>query len=263
MKTSVWLWLCDALLCIPTACQQRRKQKLLQYLQTSYRGHFSLQGGCYSCSWEGGFVVHALQPSGPRTAIFGGETITFQKELWGFSFDVVWGYCMVHAGECWGQGGLCMRVSMRVRAAVRVTWQGYISQRAAGPDVWLPLTVHSRRGWSGEGPTPSPPFPRTKARAQLIDVNSVAFVPKAQRHAEWEIWPLLRVRLCFWTPLAVSGRSGQRVSERMRGKGEGVRWRGVEVCPDWCSVQVGGGGGFTQEERHDALLLHLTLSTTN
>lgn len=80
-----------------------------------------------------------------------------------------------------------MLVSVCVRAVVRVTWQGYISQRAAGPDVWLPLTVHSRRGWSGEGPTPSPPFPRTKAKAQLIDVNSVAFVPKAQRHAEREI----------------------------------------------------------------------------
>lgn len=77
-----------------------------------------------------------------------------------------------------------MHVGVCVCAAVRVTWQGYISQRAAGPDVWLPLTVRSRRGWSGEGPTPRPPFPRTKARSQLIDVNSVAFVPKAQRHAE-------------------------------------------------------------------------------
>jgi len=77
-----------------------------------------------------------------------------------------------------------MHVRVCVHASVRVTWQGYISQRAAGPDVRLPLTVHSRRGWSGEGPAPSPPFPGTKARAQLIDVNSVAFVPKAQRHAE-------------------------------------------------------------------------------
>lgn len=67
---------------------------------------------------------------------------------------------------------------------VHVTRQGYISQRAAGPDIWLPLTVHSRRGWSGAGPTSSPPFPRTKARVQLKDVNSVAFVAKAQRHAE-------------------------------------------------------------------------------
>lgn len=71
-----------------------------------------------------------------------------------------------------------------MRVPVHVTWQGYISQRAAGPDVWLPLTVHSRRGWSGAGPTSSPPFPRTKARVQLKDVNSVAFVAKAQRHAE-------------------------------------------------------------------------------
>ena len=47
-----------------------------------------------------GLVVRALQPSGPGAAIFGGKTITFQKELWGFSFDVVRGYCMVHAGEC-------------------------------------------------------------------------------------------------------------------------------------------------------------------
>ena len=118
----------------------------------------------------------------------------------------------------------CVCVWVWVRAAVHVTWQGYISQRAAGPDVWLPLTVHSRRCWSGAGPTPSPPFPRTKARAQLKDVNSVAFVPKAQRHAEWEIWPLPIVRLCFWAPLAVSGSSGQRVSERMGRDGVGDSW---------------------------------------
>lgn len=113
---------------------------------------------------------------------------------------------------------VCVRV-----CALPCVWhgRGYTSQRAVGPDVWLPLTVHSRGCWSGEGPAPSLPFPGTKARAQLIDVNSVAFVPKAQRHAEWEIWPLLRVRLCFWTPLAFFGRSGQRVSEQMRGKTAG------------------------------------------
>lgn len=72
-----------------------------------------------------------------------------------------------------------MHVNVFAHAFVRVTWQGYTSQRAAGPDVSLPLTVHSRRGWSGEGPTPGPSFPRTKAWPDLIDVNSVAFVPKA------------------------------------------------------------------------------------
>lgn len=178
----------------------------------------------------------------PRAAIFGGETITFQKELWGFSFDVAWGYCMVHAGECWGQGGVCMRVS--VCACVRALlcmWHGRGTsvKGPLGPDVWLPLTVRSRRGWSGAGPTPSPPFPRTKAIAQLKDVNSAAFVPKAQRHAEWEIWPLPKVRLCFWTPLAVSGNSGgKKVTERIGWSGCEPAW-GIGVCHDGWSAQVG------------------------
>ena len=37
----------------------------------------------------------------------------------------------------------------------------------------------------------------------------------------------------------------------MGGDGVGDSWRGVEVAPNWWSVQVGarGGGGFTQKER--------------
>lgn len=74
-----------------------------------------------------------------------------------------------------------------MRAGVCVTWQGsHPSKRAAGPDVWPPLTVRSRRGWSAEGPcSQAPPTrPGLLSRAGVIDVNSAAFVPKAQRHAE-------------------------------------------------------------------------------
>lgn len=46
-------------------------------------------------------------------------------------------------------------------------------------------------------------------------------------------------QILFLNPLAVSGSSGQRVSERMGGDGVGASGRGVEVCPNWWSVQVG------------------------
>lgn len=121
----------------------------------SNRVHRMLCGG-----GRGGFAVHALElPS------FGTENHYFSKgELWGFSFDVVWGgYCARQCGrtsrarwEC-AFACECVCVCVRARAGVRVTWQGHISQRAAGPDVWLPLTARSRRGWSGEGPAPSGP----------------------------------------------------------------------------------------------------------
>lgn len=114
--------------------------------------------------------------------------------------------------------------------ALSCVWHGRGTSVKGPPGQTFGCPWQCTPGGAGlvQGPLPSPPFPRTKARAQLKDVNSVAFVPKAQRHAEWEIWPLVRVRLCFWTPLAVSGSSGQRVSERMGGDGVGVRWRGVE-----------------------------------
>lgn len=181
-----------------------------------------------------GLLTMHYSPVALELPSLGGKPLLFKRS--GGTFRLMWsgGIVWCNAGECWGQGGVCMHVSVCVRAVVRVTWQGYISQRAAGPDVWLPLTVHSRRGWSGEGPTPSPPFPRTKAKAQLIDVNSVAFVPKAQRHAEREIWPLPRVRLCLWTRLAVSGSLGQRVREQARG---------CRCVPTWQSVQVVVVGG--------------------
>lgn len=119
----------------------------------SNRVHRMLGGG-------GGFTVHALElPS------FGTENHYFSKgELWGFSFDVVsGGYCARQCGRMlrarWECVFACECVCVRARAGVRVTWQGHISQRAAGPDVWPPLTARSRRGWSGEGPAPSAPHP--------------------------------------------------------------------------------------------------------
>lgn len=58
---------------------------------------------------------------------------------------------------------VCAHVSVFACAAVHVTLRGDSSQSAAGTDVWLPLTVHSRRGWSAIGPTPGPSFPRDKS----------------------------------------------------------------------------------------------------
>lgn len=94
-KKSVWLYHRDALLHIGG----KENKNFCGISKHDVGDVFSLQGEFYSCPQEGGFVVHALQPCGPRAAIFGGETITFQKELWGFSFDVVWGYCMVQCGR--------------------------------------------------------------------------------------------------------------------------------------------------------------------
>lgn len=141
------------------------------------------------------------------------------------------------------------RWSVYACECVRALWcmwhgKGYISQRAPGPDVWLPLTGHSRRGWSAAGPTTSPPFPRTKAMAQLKDVNSVAFVLKAQRHAEWEIWPLPKVRLCFWTPLALSGSMGQEMSERMG-------WCGCELFMEWGAILTSRTSRWCVRVKHE------------
>lgn len=157
------------------------------------------------------------------------------------AFRLMW-----HEGIVW-----CMRENVEGKVECVCVWacvrallcmwhgRGTSVKGPLGPDVWLPLTVRSRRGWSGAGPTPSPPFPRTKAIAQLKDVNSAAFVPKAQRHAEWEIWPLPKVRLCFWTPLAVSGNSGgKKVTERIGWSGCESAW-GIGVCHDGWSAQVG------------------------
>lgn len=112
--------------------------------------------------------------------------------------------CSGHGGD-WGGG--------------TVTWQGCIRQRDAGarrlaaPDralqeglVWWPLLQAPRSA-------------RTKASAQLKDVNWGAFVPRARGHAEWENWPLLGVRLCL-NPLAVSASgTAHRLSGQLWGGG--------------------------------------------
>lgn len=106
------------------------------------------------------------RPRDLGAATFGGKTITSQKELRGFPFDVVRGYCMLPCGRMlrarWSVCA-CAYVSLFACAAMHVMWRGDSSQRAAGADVWLPLTVRSRRGWSAEGPTLGPPFPRDKS----------------------------------------------------------------------------------------------------
>lgn len=228
---------------IDTAHQTKVNKKYDSISKLGIQRRFGLQGEFYSCynvhRREGLSSMHRSPPALELPSL-GAKPLLFKRSCGVFrlmwSEGIVW--CMRENVEGKVE---CVCMWAWVRVAVHVTWQGYISQRAAGPDVWLPLTVHSRRDWSGAGPTPSPPFPRTKARAQLKDVNSVAFVAKAQRHAEWEIWPLPRGRLCFRTPLAVSGSSGQQVSERIGEDGVGAGWRGVKVCPKWWGVQVGGG----------------------
>lgn len=114
--------------------------------------------------------------------LLGPKTITFQKGSCG-AFRLMWsrgwgGYCARQCGrmlrarwEC-VFACKCVCVCVHARAGVRVTWQEHISQRAAGPDVWLPLTARSRRGWSGEGPAPSAPpphpsVPRDKSQGPL------------------------------------------------------------------------------------------------
>lgn len=86
------------------SCRFKRLQLNVRYNRNVslnlIMGTFSiLMGEFSSCPQEGGFVIHASQPRGPRAAIFWGETITFQKELWGFSFDVGRGYCILQCGR--------------------------------------------------------------------------------------------------------------------------------------------------------------------
>lgn len=225
---------------------------------------FSLQDEFYSCNnvhrREGLSSMH-YSPLALELPSLGAKPLLFRSSCGAFrlmsSEGIVWFMRENVEGKV-----ECVCVWVCVCAVVHVTWQGYISQKAAGTDVWLPLTVHSRRGWSGAGPTPSPPFPRTKARAQLKDVNSVAFVPKAQRHAEWEIWPL--PDCVFELPLLSRAVQGKEwVSEW-----EEMEW--VRAVAGW-SVEGGGSvltGGvyrwrFAREEQHQEVPPHLTLNTTH
>lgn len=118
------------------------------------------------CLAPGGRVCRPRKPSPVTLELppLGAKPLLSQKELWGFPFDVVRDYCTPPCGRMLrARWSVCAHVSVFACAAVHVTWRGDSSQRAAGTDVWLPLTVHSRRDWSAEGPTPGAPFPRDKS----------------------------------------------------------------------------------------------------
>lgn len=131
-----------------------------------------------------------------------------------------------HVGECWGQGGVCVRMWACLRA-LPFMWRGggTAVKELLGQTFGCPWQC--TLGGTGllKGPLRVLLFRGTKASASLIDVNSAAFVPKALRHAEWKIWPLARVRERFQTPLAISG---QRTSKRAPKK-QGRRYQGVPV----------------------------------
>lgn len=116
---------------------------------------------------RGGSVVHANPAPWPWSCHLWGQNHYFSKGAAGLS---VWcGPGVLYATMRENVEGkvecvcVCEHMSVFACAAVHVTWQGDSSQRAAGTDVWLPLTAHSRGSWSAEGPTPGPPFPRDKS----------------------------------------------------------------------------------------------------
>lgn len=115
---------------------------------------------------ERGLSSKHYSPLAPELPSLGVKPLLFSKSCGVFclmwSVDIVWCVRENVEGkvEC-----LCMWVC--AHSAVRVTWLGHISQRAAGPDIWLPLTVHSRRGWSVAGPTPASSVPQDKSRGPV------------------------------------------------------------------------------------------------
>lgn len=135
--------ICLALLHIGTAYWQKGSKKFFSISKLDFGDVFSLKGEFYSCRQDGGFVIHARQSCGPRGAIFGGETITFQKELWGFSFDVVWEYCMVQCGRMlrarWSVYACeCVYAHCRARDMAGVHQsKGRRARRLAAPDSAL------------------------------------------------------------------------------------------------------------------------------
>lgn len=86
-------------------------------------------------------------PATSELPSLGAKPLLFKKSR--RAFRLMWSGAIVRrrAGECRGQGGVCVRARERfARAAVPVTWRGDGIQRAAGTDVWPPLTVILQEG---------------------------------------------------------------------------------------------------------------------
>lgn len=119
---------------------------------------------------------------------------------------------------------VCAHVSVFARAAVHVTWQGDSIQRAAGTDVWLPLTAHPRRGWSAEGPTPGPPFPPDKSQRPFDRCEFSGFCAQSLETCRVRNLTFAESQSAFSIPC----RRQRRVNKRQAKKG-GRRCEGVQV----------------------------------
>lgn len=171
-------------------------------------GMFSI---CRLATGEEGLSPRQTQPRDLGAATFGGKAITSPKKLRGFLFDVVRGYCTPPCRRMLrARWSVCVHMCLR---ALQCMWRcgGTAVKALLGQTFGCPWQCTLGGAGLLKGPLRVLLFHGTKASAGLIDVNSAAFVPKALRHAEWEIWPLPRVRDRFQTPLAVSG---QRASGR-------------------------------------------------
>lgn len=134
-------------------------------------------------------------------------------------------------GGCMGQSGAL--------AGGTVTCQDRISQRDAGARRSAAPDRSPREGLVWWLPGPSAPLRRDKSSRPAWKTGiPEAFVPGARGHAEWEIWPLLRVRLCL-NPLGVSA-SGAAQTERSARR---------------CSPKKSGGGGKKNDTQSSIIFL--------
>lgn len=95
-----------------------------------------------STAGRGGVLSMHCSPLAPELPSSGVKPLLFKRKLWGFSFDVVWGHRAVHAGECRGQGGARVRVSVCMRCSARDIVgvhqsKGLWARRSAAPDSAL------------------------------------------------------------------------------------------------------------------------------
>lgn len=135
-----WLQHCNTLLHISTERKQKNSSESLNLIL----GTFSVWKG-NSIHVDRMEVLSSMHDSPVALEVpsLGAKTITFQRELWGFSFDVVWGYCMVQCGRMlrarWSVYACeCVYARCRERDMVGVHQsKGRRARRLAAPDSAL------------------------------------------------------------------------------------------------------------------------------
>lgn len=130
-----------------------------------------------SYTWCRGCFQSAIQPQdgkgcrpcapAPRPwscHLWGAKPLLFKRSC--RAFRLMWSGAIVRrrAGECRGQGGVCVRACERLRAQP-CSWRGggTAFKGPLGQTFGCPWLWYSRRGRSAEGPTTGPPHPPDKS----------------------------------------------------------------------------------------------------